>query len=148
MSKNLSFSIRGPDRMSEELATVLSTKGSWEFKSLFSIVHTNLRSKGFANGGEEMLRLRAHEKLQKFLHSGVVTKTGKEYTGVPKALVNFFKLTAELKAKVEVAIQNRAALQSTAVESSKSKLPIQKPTPAKKKTAQVRYQSANDIMRP
>jgi hypothetical protein len=112
MNKNLSFSLRGPDRMSEELATVLSAKGSWEFKSLFGILHANLRSKGWANGGEEMLRLRAHEKLQKFLQTGVVTKTGKEYTGVPKALGNFFKLTAELKAKVEMAIQNRATLQS------------------------------------
>ena len=92
---------------------MLSTKGSWEFKSLFELVHANLRSKGFTGGGEEMLRLRAHEKLQKFLHSGVVTKTGKEYTGVPKALVNFFKMAEELKAKVEIAIQNRTALQSS-----------------------------------
>ena len=126
MNKNLSFSLRGPDRMSEELATVLSTKGSWDFKTLFGILHTNLRSKGFANGGEEMLRLRAHEKLQNFVHTGVATKTGKEYTGVPKALVNYFKLTAELKAKVEVAIQHRAALQGAVVAAPKTELPVQR----------------------
>ena len=126
MNKNLSFSLRGPDRMAEELATVLSTKGSWDFKSLFAILHTNLRSKGFANGGEEMLRLRAHEKLQNFVHTGVATKTGREYTGVPKALVNYFKLTADLKAKVEVAIKNRAALQVAVVAASKTNSPVQK----------------------
>jgi hypothetical protein len=114
MKKNLSFSLRGPDRISEELATVLSKKGSWEFKSLFQIVHANLRSKDLARGGEEMMRLRAHEKLQTFLHTGIVKKNGKEYTGVPKGLVNFFKTTAELKARVEIVKQSRAALQSGA----------------------------------
>jgi len=113
MKKTLSFSLRGPDRISEELATVLSNKGSWEFKALFDIVHANLRSKDFARGGEELMRLRAHEKLQNFLHTGVVTKTGKEYAGVPKALVNYFKTTAELKARVEVVRQSRAALQAS-----------------------------------
>ena len=99
MKLNFSFSRRGPDRVSEELATVLSKKGSWEFKSLFDVVHANLRSKDFARGGEEMLRLRAHEKLQSFLHSGIVTKNGKEYTGVPKALEAFFKTAAECNAR-------------------------------------------------
>jgi len=134
MNKNLSFSLRGPDRISEELATVLSKKGSWEFKSLFDIVHANLRSKDFARGGEEMMRLRAHEKLQHFLHTGIVTKKGKEYTGVPKALVNFFKTTAELKARVEVVRQSRALLRTkvsgmTTTEGArdaKTKLPIRK----------------------
>lgn len=67
---------------------------------------------GWASGGEEMLRLRTHEKLQKFLSAGIVTKNGKEYTGVPAALVNFFKMTAELEAKVQTAIKNRAKLHS------------------------------------
>ena len=138
MNKNLSFSLRGPDRMSEELATVLSTKGSWDFKSLFAILHTNLRSKGFANGGEEMLRLRAHEKLQNFVHTGVATKIGGEYTGVAKALVNYFKLTAELKAKVEIAIKNRAALQAAVVAASKTNPPIQRVKAVKGKTVQAR----------
>jgi hypothetical protein len=101
MKLNFSFSRRGPDRVSEELATALSRKGSWEFKSLFDTVHANLRSKDLARGGEEMLRLRAHEKLQNFLHSGIVTKKGKEYSGVPKALAAFFKTAAEFNAKFE-----------------------------------------------
>jgi hypothetical protein len=112
MKTNLRFSLRGPDRISEELATVLSKKGSWEFRSLFEIVHTNLRSKNLARGGEELMRLRAHEKLQNFLHTGVVTKNGKEYSGVPKALANYFKTTAELNARVEEVKQSRAALLS------------------------------------
>lgn len=134
MKLNLSFSLRGPDRMSEELATVLSGKGSWEFRALFDIVHANLRSKDFARGGEELMRLRAHEKLQNFLHSGIVTKTGKEYSGVPKALLNFFKTTAEVKARVDEVRQSRAVLQFkdsalTTTEGgkhAKTKLPIRK----------------------
>ncbi len=114
MSKHFSFSIRGPDVVSVELAKVLSQKGSWAFKPLFDLVHSSLRSKGCAGGGEEMLRLRAHEKLQKFLSAGIVTKSGKEYTGVPDALVNFFKATEELNAKVKTALENRAALKSSA----------------------------------
>jgi hypothetical protein len=128
MKKNLSFSLRGPDRISEELATVLSQKGSWDFKALFDIVHANLRSKDFARGGEELMRLRAHEKLQNFLQTGVVTKSGKEYTGVPKALVNYFKTTAELKARMDVVRQSRAALQPAVSEAkvATTKLPIRK----------------------
>jgi hypothetical protein len=81
--------------VSEELATVLSKKGAWEFKELFEMVHTNLRSKDMARGGDEMLRLRAHEKLQNFLFAGIVVKKGKAYSGVPKALEAFFKTAAE-----------------------------------------------------
>jgi len=48
----------------KELVTVLSQKKSFEFKQLFAIVHANLRQRNAASGGEEMLRLRAYEKLQ------------------------------------------------------------------------------------
>lgn len=146
MKQNLSFSLRGPDRMSEELATVLSKKGSWEFKSLFDIVHANLRSKDFARGGEELLRLRAHEKLQNFLHTGIVTKTGKEYSGVPKALVNYFKTTADLKARIEEVRQSRVVLQASVsgttptdgVKVAKTKLSIRKAEAGKKAPAKIR----------
>jgi hypothetical protein len=110
MKLNFSFSLRGPDRVSEELATVLSEKGSWEFRSLFDLVHAGLRSKAFARGGEEMLRLRAYEKLQNFLFSGIVTKKGKEYTGVPKALAAFFKTSAEFNARFAAGTHCRPAL--------------------------------------
>ena len=99
MKLNFRFSLRGPDRVSDALADVLSSKGAWEFKTLFDLVHANLRDKNFARNGDEMLRLRAHEKLQNFLTAGVVTKSGKEYKGVPKALAAWVKTSAEFNAR-------------------------------------------------
>jgi hypothetical protein len=99
MKLNFSFSLRGPDRVAEELATVLSKNRAMEFKSLFDVVHANLRSRDLARGGEEMLRLRAYEKLQNLVQAGVVKKEGKEYIGVPKALTAFFKSAAEFNAR-------------------------------------------------
>lgn len=131
MKANFSFSRRGPDRVSEELATVLSTKGSWEFKSLFDIVHAGLRSKDMARGGEEMLRLRAHEKLQGFLKSGIVTKTGKEYTGVPKALEAFIKTAAEFNAKLASGIPFQPALKPKPAEAEPAAAIVATPKPAK-----------------
>lgn len=84
-----SFSRRGPDVVTEELVAVLSRKVSFEFKPLFEAVHTNLRARNSASGGEEMLRLRAYEKLQNLVSMGKVKKTGKKYRGV------LSKLTAE-----------------------------------------------------
>jgi len=53
-----------------------------EFKQLFDIVHENLRARNAASGGEEMLRLRAYEKLQNLVARGMVKKTGKKYRGL------------------------------------------------------------------
>ncbi len=58
----------------------------YEFKTLFVIVHAGLRARNAASGGEEMLRLRAYEKLQDLVQQGRVKKAGKQYKGVPKAL--------------------------------------------------------------
>jgi hypothetical protein len=110
MKLNFSFSVRGPDRVAEELATVLSKKGAWEFKSLFDMVHANLRAKDLVRGGEEMLRLRTYEKLQNFLQAGIVKKTGKEYTGVPQSLAAFFKTSAEFNARFASGTHCRPAL--------------------------------------
>ena len=81
-----SFSRRGPDIVTEELAVVLSRKTSLEFKPLFEILLGNLRERNSAKGGEEMLRLRAYEKLQNLVSRGMVkktlTKAGKEYRGL------------------------------------------------------------------
>lgn len=93
------FSRRGPDRVAEELATVLSKKASFEFKALFTIVHENLKARNAASGGEEMLRLRAYEKLQNMVQAGIVKKVGKEYRGVTAALVTFMATAEELNAK-------------------------------------------------
>ncbi len=93
------FSRRGPDRVAEELASILSEKISIEFKALFTMVHANLKARNAASGGEEMLRLRAYEKLQNLVQAGIVKKVGKEYRGVPAALVTFLETAGELNAK-------------------------------------------------
>jgi hypothetical protein len=100
MKTNYGFSRRGPDIVAEELATVLSAKASFEFKALFLLVHANLRARNAASGGEEMLRLRAYEKLQNLVGAGVVKKTGKKYRGVSAAIVKFFEAAEELKVKL------------------------------------------------
>lgn len=77
---------RIPDLLTVELVCALSRKRSYEFKQLFDVVHDNLRRRKAANGGEEMLRLRAYEKLQYLVSSGAVKKNGKIYTGNSTAL--------------------------------------------------------------
>ena len=84
--KKNAFSRRTPDLVTEELVFALSRKRSYEFKQLFDVVHDNLRRRKAANGGEEMLRLRAYEKLQYLVFSGAVKKNGKIYTGNSAAL--------------------------------------------------------------
>ena len=81
-----SFSRRGPDTVTEELVDVLLDAKPYEFKALFIMVHAGLRARNAASGGEEMLRLRAYEKLQDLVQQGRVKKAGKHYKGVPKAL--------------------------------------------------------------
>ena len=84
--KKNAFSRRVPDLVTEELVAVLSRRASFEFKQLFDIVHENLRARNAASGGEEMLRLRAYEKLQNLVQDGMVTKIAKKYRGKPAAL--------------------------------------------------------------
>lgn len=81
-----SFSRRGPDNITEELVTVLSDHKSHEFKALFLLLHSGLKARNAASGGEEMLRLRAYDKLQMLVANGQVKKTGKKYKAVPAAL--------------------------------------------------------------
>ncbi len=65
---------------------VLSGSAWFEFKPLFDLVYLNLRARKSASGGEEMLRLRAYEKLQSLVNRGMVqksiTKAGKKYRGL------------------------------------------------------------------
>ena len=83
MQRKSAFSRRLPDLVTEELVAVLSKKGtSFEFKQLFDIVHERLKKRSAASGGEEMLRLRAYEKLQHLVSRGMVKKTGKKYKGL------------------------------------------------------------------
>jgi hypothetical protein len=77
---------RGPDLITEELVAVLSGSASFEFKPLFNIIYENLRARKKVSGGEEMMRLRAYEKLQSLVSQGMVEKTiskaGKHYKGL------------------------------------------------------------------
>ena len=87
-----------PDNITEELVAVLSSRASFEFKPLFDVILLNLRERNAASGGEEMLRLRAYEKLQTLVSQGVVNRTvngiTKKYKGVTARLV---ALSAEMK---------------------------------------------------
>ena len=94
--KNNSFSRRLPDVVTKELVFILSQKTSYEFKPLFEVVHDNLRRRNAANGGEEMLRLRAYEKLQNLVFSGAVKKNEKIYTGNSAALAAMAAKAAEI----------------------------------------------------
>ena len=107
MKTTYGFSRRGPDRVAEELAAVLSKKTPLEFKALFDIVHANLRARNAASGGEEMLRLRLYEKLQNFVQAGFAKKTGKEYRGVAKGIETFLSTAAELNAKFAAGTHSR-----------------------------------------
>ena len=84
--KNYGFSRRLPDVITKELVFVLSQKTSYEFKPLFEVVLDNLRRRNAAHGGEELLRLRAYEKLHNLVYSDAVKKDGKLFTGNSAAL--------------------------------------------------------------
>ena len=86
--KKTAFSRRLPDLVTEELAAALHARTFYEFKELFEVVHEKLRARNAASGGEEMLRLRAYEKLQNLVARGMVKKEGKKYKGIPKQLAN------------------------------------------------------------
>ena len=76
------FSRRVPDHVTDELVTVLSDKQTFGFNDLFEVVYENLKARNAVSGGEEMLRLRAYEKLQNLVTRGLVDKNGKEYRGL------------------------------------------------------------------
>src|SRR4029450_12445141 len=111
---SFSFTRRAPDNLTEELVAVLSSKASFEFKPLFEIILLNLRERNAANGGEEMLRLRAYERVQALLPQRAVTRTvtgiTKKYKGVAKRIV---VLRAEMKA-LRAACDERALAKAAA----------------------------------
>lgn len=78
------FSRRIPDHVTDELVVVLKkdNETAFEFNSLFELVYENLKEKNAVSGGEEMLRLRAYEKLQNLVTRGLVEKKGKTYKGL------------------------------------------------------------------
>ena len=77
------FSRRIPDHVTDELVVVLKGNDTaLQFNDLFELVYENLKEKNAVSGGEEMLRLRAYEKLQNLVTRGLVEKKGKSYTGL------------------------------------------------------------------
>src|SRR6202163_158070 len=109
-----SFSRRMHDNITEELVAVLSSKASFEFKPLFEIMLINLRERNAASGGEEMLRLRAYEKLQGLVNQGAVNRTvrgtTKKYKGVATRMA---VLRTEMKA-IRAACNERALAKAAA----------------------------------
>jgi hypothetical protein len=82
LPKKRVFSNRATDHLTDELVRVLGEGASIEFKDLFLLVYSGLRLKNATSGGDEMLRLRCHEKLQYLVRRGLVLKTGKIYKGL------------------------------------------------------------------
>lgn len=78
------FSRRVPDHVTDELVAVLSEPETFAFNELFEVVYENLKKRNAVSGGEEMLRLRAYEKLQNLVTRGLVEKAGKQYRGLDR----------------------------------------------------------------
>ena len=103
MHQTTAFARRLPDLVTEELASVLSSRSTFEFGGLFTVVHENLRARNAASSSEEMLRLRTYEKLQALVERGMVKKDGKKYKGIPKQLATLETFQPRPTAPVPVA---------------------------------------------
>src|SRR4051812_12222885 len=82
ITKRSSFTRRVVDHVTDEVVNVLSDGQAYEFKALFTRVYEGLKLKNAVGGGQEMLRLRCYEKLQKLASSGLVEKKLKIYRGL------------------------------------------------------------------
>ena len=80
-TKRTRFSRRLPDHVTDELVSVLMEDKIFPFNELFERTFEKLKLRNAVSGGEEMLRLRAYEKLQNLVTRGLVEKIGKEYKG-------------------------------------------------------------------
>ena len=144
MQRKSAFSRRLPDLVTEELVAVLSKKGaSFEFKQLFDVVHDRLKKRNAASGGEEMLRLRAYEKLQHLVSRNMVKKSGKKYKGLaslahaiaPEEPLPAPQVPGVVSIKpapasvIKKPVVRKAAVKKAAVKSV-AKAPVKKPAPA------------------
>ena len=85
VTKKTRFSRRMPDHVTDEIVNVLTTDDKFfGFNELFGLVFERLKERNAVSGGEEMLRLRAYEKLQNLVTRGMIEKNGKEYKGLEK----------------------------------------------------------------
>lgn len=84
-TKKTRFSRRVPDHVTDEIVNVLGDSDKlFGFNDLFEAVYERLKERNAVSGGEEMLRLRAYEKLQNLVTRGMAEKDGKEYKGLPR----------------------------------------------------------------
>jgi len=98
------FSRRVPDHVTDELVNVLSNPDTLHFNELFGLVYENLKKRNAVSGGEEMLRLRAYEKLQNLVSRGLVEKKLKTYRGLDRleeASSAFLAAKAEARAAAQ-----------------------------------------------
>lgn len=82
------------DVMTEELIGALSGHEKFDFKTLFLLIYPKLKERNAVSGGEEMLRLRAYEKLQQLVQTGNVEKANGQYSGIVAALAVLSKQLA------------------------------------------------------
>jgi hypothetical protein len=149
------FSRRIPDHVTDELVNVLSIPKVYEFNELFGLVYENLKKRNAVSGGEEMLRLRAYEKLQNLVGRNLVEKVMKTYRGLagiksaasvnqPKPMMSPIMAAAQAAVKAEEeaeAAAERAAAKAAAAAAAKATraaAAAAKPAVAKKPAAAVK----------
>ncbi len=107
------FSRRIPDHVTDEIVNVMKVEKEFlPFNGLFESVYENLKEKNAVSGGEEMLRLRAYEKLQNLVTRGLVEKEGRKYRGtdrIHEASSEYLAAQAEKMQAEQAAAQQKAA---------------------------------------
>jgi len=84
-TKRTRFSRGLPELVTHDVVNVLSSDDKlFGFNELFEEVYERLKERNAVSGGEEMLRLRAYEKLQNLVTRGLAEKDGKEYRGLER----------------------------------------------------------------
>ncbi len=85
ITKKTRFSRRVPDHVTDEIVYILGEEDRFfPFNDLFELVFARLKERNAVSGGEEMLRLRAYEKLQNLVTRGMVEKKAREYKGLSR----------------------------------------------------------------
>ena len=106
------FSRRIPDHVTDEIVNVMKVEKEFlPFNGLFVSVYENLKEKNAVSGGEEMLRLRAYEKLQNLVTRGLAEEEGRKYRGtarIHEASSEYLAAQAE-KMQAEQAAEQAAA---------------------------------------
>ena len=150
-SRRTRFSRRIPDHVTDELVNVLSIPKIYEFNELFGLVYENLKKRNAVSGGEEMLRLRAYEKLQNLVGRNLVEKHMKTYRGLPgiksaasvnqpKPMMSPIMAAAQAAVKAEeeaAAAAERAAAKAAAKAARTAAKPVAASKPTAKKPAVV-----------